>query len=326
MDDVKLWQLDGENAKELNPTKIPKEFDFENWIENSPELIQSDIQIIGRQVNITNMGFIDLLGVDNSNRLVIIELKRDTIKRDVFAQVSTYAIALNLMDDEEFEELIKKLISNSSEEAQERCEILLENSTPGERDIIIILAGMVIDTRINVLIENLAFNFPVEFRIIDFKMYEDDNNNRFIIRNIHERETKPRKIVSTEYRNAKMKETLDRADHSGLRDLFDMCAELAENFDLGMRYWGKSIMISPSKKKNVCMFTLWAEKDKKLIEDGKDARILIIPEALEKYYSFDIDIFKELDILEEQTFYHWEKSRIIKFLKDLEALLLKEID
>ena len=73
---------------------------FESWLENSPSLLFDDdessktVLWIGRQVT-ANVGntdkYPDLLGIDSSGDLVIVELKKDKTPRDIIAQILEYA-------------------------------------------------------------------------------------------------------------------------------------------------------------------------------------------------------------------------------------------
>lgn len=57
---------------------------LEKWIKTKPEILGSDIIIIGEQVY-TKSGPLDFLGIDNNGNLVIVELKRDKLARLVLA-------------------------------------------------------------------------------------------------------------------------------------------------------------------------------------------------------------------------------------------------
>lgn len=64
--------------------------DLESWVESTPEIIDHDLIIIGRQV-ITRSGPIDLLAIDKSGNTVIVELKRDMVPRIALTQAIDYA-------------------------------------------------------------------------------------------------------------------------------------------------------------------------------------------------------------------------------------------
>ncbi len=91
---IKTWQVIDNKLTSIDTALIKEDrketYDFEPWIESNPEIVETDIMIIGKQVPTSN-GRIDLLGVDRSGNTVIIELKRDLFSRDVLAQAIDYA-------------------------------------------------------------------------------------------------------------------------------------------------------------------------------------------------------------------------------------------
>ncbi|MDI1495077.1 MAG: hypothetical protein K8823_383 [Cenarchaeum symbiont of Oopsacas minuta] len=66
------------------------EIDLEDFLEKNPSILEDNLKIIGRQVNATPHGKIDLLGLDSQNNLVIIEIKKNTAKYDAVAQAINY--------------------------------------------------------------------------------------------------------------------------------------------------------------------------------------------------------------------------------------------
>lgn len=91
--EIKIWQIIDNKLTSVDTT-MPEgdrlERELEQWIESNPEIIGSDVMIIGRQVE-TESGTIDLLGIDRSGNTVIIELKRGLLPRNVLAQAIDYA-------------------------------------------------------------------------------------------------------------------------------------------------------------------------------------------------------------------------------------------
>ena len=64
--------------------------DLESWSVSEPEILGSDIALIGRQSR-TQSGPLDLLGIDKAGNVVVIELKRDRLPREALTQAIDYA-------------------------------------------------------------------------------------------------------------------------------------------------------------------------------------------------------------------------------------------
>ena len=91
---IQTWQIiDGKLQKiqtSLTEAGRTETYDLETWIESNPTIIGQRLAIIGRQVQ-TRSGPLDLLGVDDSGNMVIVELKRDKLPREALAQAIDYA-------------------------------------------------------------------------------------------------------------------------------------------------------------------------------------------------------------------------------------------
>lgn len=86
-----LWRADGDKLSRITPTAVGLESQLENYIESDPSMLGEGFLIVGRQVPTAHGGFIDLLAVDDSGNVHVIELKRDKTPRDVTAQTIDYA-------------------------------------------------------------------------------------------------------------------------------------------------------------------------------------------------------------------------------------------
>ena len=98
--EIRLWAVQGNQLGQLARPSFPtahKEKDLETWVEQSPDLLDHDLTILGRQLIIPKVGRIDLLAYDDTFRLFIIEFKRDCSTRDTIAQLLDYASALKGM-------------------------------------------------------------------------------------------------------------------------------------------------------------------------------------------------------------------------------------
>lgn len=92
---------------------IDYEKDFENWLENSPNVLFDDDEMnsviwIGRQTtaSVGDCGkYSDLIGIDSSGDLVIVELKKGKTPREVVAQILEYASWGASLDYETLDEI-----------------------------------------------------------------------------------------------------------------------------------------------------------------------------------------------------------------------------
>ena len=119
---------DSERVSEVNFAELglQEQRDIENWVAANPSILGEDLLIVGRQFK----GFDltretpDLLAVDSSGNLVIIELKRDDSGADVHWQAIKDASYLDRATPEDIVAMLVKYASVSEEEA---ADLLLEH-------------------------------------------------------------------------------------------------------------------------------------------------------------------------------------------------------
>lgn len=85
-----LWRADGSKLTRITPAAIGLEAQLESYIESDPSMLGETLLIIGRQVPTVFGGYIDLLAIDETAAVHVIELKRDKTPRDVTAQALDY--------------------------------------------------------------------------------------------------------------------------------------------------------------------------------------------------------------------------------------------
>jgi RecB family endonuclease NucS len=85
-----IWKV-ASQPEELLGSKLASEQLLEEMIVSRPEILDSNWMLIGRQVDTGARGRLDLLAIAPDGGLVLIELKRNRIPRDVVAQALDYA-------------------------------------------------------------------------------------------------------------------------------------------------------------------------------------------------------------------------------------------
>lgn len=82
---------------------LRERFDIQEWIEKEPKILSDDLLVIGKEVILSSGKRLDLLCINKSAALVIIELKRDDSGSEVEWQAIKYAsYCSNFLPDEIF--------------------------------------------------------------------------------------------------------------------------------------------------------------------------------------------------------------------------------
>ncbi|MDD9981675.1 MAG: endonuclease NucS [Gammaproteobacteria bacterium] len=89
---IRMWEVaDGSTPTEVRRDEISLEERLQDWLEEDISILDPDLLVIGREVPTDYGGKIDLLCLDSTGGLVIVELKKGRTPREVTAQVLDYA-------------------------------------------------------------------------------------------------------------------------------------------------------------------------------------------------------------------------------------------
>ena len=298
-----------------------KEFKLEDWIENDPNILQIGLTIVGRQVH-TSAGSIDLLGIDMEDRLVIIELKKNMLKQEVYSQVSSYAIAINEMVENDLKNLIiSKAKKYSNNELDEKINAVIQNREEGNREIVIFLAGLSLDPRLPKLIENSKLSFKSRFNIVTFQLNKDKKNSLFISRNLTELDTyTDQPIPNQQEIFAKLE---DAFEDIKLREILERSLEIGNKYKLKRRFYPFSVVYSPPNRGGISLFTIFANQNYKGIKPGF-ALVWIAAEVFEKWMNINEQQLRmglEIGDLDLSKITLWNKDELVTFLTNMDKLL-----
>jgi hypothetical protein len=114
-----LWRIDGGLAK-LPVAVLEREEALEDHIQSDVSILNDGWMIIGRQIRTDYGGFIDLLAIDRSGALIVIELKKSLTPRDVIAQSLDYASWVEALTPEAIASVFERYAATYASQFKEK--------------------------------------------------------------------------------------------------------------------------------------------------------------------------------------------------------------
>ena len=105
--EIGLWRVDG-RPERISPGTMPLESRLEQLILDDPEILETQLLLIGSQVQTGYGKYIDVLGIDAEGVTHVLELKRDRTPRDVVAQTLDYASWIQQLGNEDIRQIFAK--------------------------------------------------------------------------------------------------------------------------------------------------------------------------------------------------------------------------
>ena len=171
--EIKTWEIRDGRPVAVESTLVAagrlEALDLEAWIEADPSIVRPGLRLIGRQV-MTSSGPLDLLAIDRSGDLVVIELKRDRLPREALAQAIDYASDLATWSIDKISEACVKFTVESLDDVFSASfpDVALETAKINERQRIV-LVGFGAETALERMVEWLSENYGVSINAVILK-------------------------------------------------------------------------------------------------------------------------------------------------------------
>ncbi len=183
--------------------------DLESWLESDPSIIRPGLRIIGRQVP-TRSGPLDLLAIDRTGSVIVIELKRDRLPREALAQAIDYAADVATWSLEKLGEVCASYSSQALEDVLGEAfpDIDLESLTINGTQRIV-LVGFALESSLERMIEWLSEAYGVAINAVVLKYIRTANGAEILTRSA---------VISEEEEEARTRErkfTIPMSDEPG---------------------------------------------------------------------------------------------------------------
>lgn len=295
MHTIGLWQIGDSGPSRVQSAEVAVERDLEAWIESDPALLERGLVIVGRQIRLES-GPLDLLALDPQGRWVLIEIKRERLRRDVLAQAIDYAACLDAAEPawlgEQCDSYLRKQGSASTFAAllEQRGRNLGADSA--DQEIVIYLVGTGIDSGLERMVAYMTSRAELAIRLVTFLPFQNPQGGLLLAREIHESDEQAPFAARQHSTPAPAAEEILRlGDENGVGEVMRTLHHAALDAGLHVRPWATSIMYAPQAAKKRCLFTVWAGRRPQM---PGVARAYIAPETFEQYFGI-----RESDLVAE---------------------------
>ena len=166
-----IWSLD--QKKPLDSAVLANELELEHFLCNHIQLLNRGWLVIGEQVRTSAGKLIDILCMDHSGNMIVVELKKDLTPRDVTAQVIDYAASVSKLSAED----IAQIYLNYSKGEQtlnaayrNKYGTELDEATVNETVKMVIVAAKM-DNGTERIIRFLRDTYQVDINILFFQVF-----------------------------------------------------------------------------------------------------------------------------------------------------------
>jgi len=184
MEQIKLWKIESDDVIKISKEPLDYEHRLEKWLIEDITILSQNLAVIGSQVVSPYGKKIDILAINSSGDLVIIEFKRDKPNREVIAQVLDSATWIR---DLCYDELTNILNTYGKSEYKDIEEFFTATFNKKAKEIGLnsdhqmIIVGSEIDESTVRIINYLAKEpYYLNINAVNFNYYRDSNGHEFL--------------------------------------------------------------------------------------------------------------------------------------------------
>jgi hypothetical protein len=184
--EIKFWQISNSHIEVVQASALASEHlesELEKWIVECPDILGEDLLIIARQRDVPGVGRLDLLAIEGTGELIVVELKRDMERREAVAQALDYASWLDKVSETELFEIAQEYLKRPLDEAfADRFGVDIPAISP--RNHRILLVGARFDAAAERIINYLAQRHSVNINALFFRYAKLSTGQEILARSV----------------------------------------------------------------------------------------------------------------------------------------------
>lgn len=174
--EVGIWRL-GAKPEKVTMSAIDSELMLEDALVKDLSILSTQLMLIGRQVPTSYGKFIDMLAMDGSGNLIIIELKKSRTPREVVAQLLDYASWVQSLSYDEISSIYTD--RNQGKKLEEGFDDAFGVSLPEQinqsHELIVVASDL--DSSTERIINYLSDNYGVPINAVFFRFFRDEGRD-----------------------------------------------------------------------------------------------------------------------------------------------------
>ena len=184
MEQIKLWKIESDDVIKISKEPLDYEHRLEKWLIEDITILSQNLAVIGSQVVSPYGKKIDILAINSSGDLVIIEFKRNKPNREVIAQVLDSATWIKDLCYDELTNILNKYGKSEYKDIEDFFtatfnKIAKEIGLNSDHQMIIV--GSEIDESTVRIINYLAKEpYYLNINAVNFNYYRDSNGHEFL--------------------------------------------------------------------------------------------------------------------------------------------------
>ncbi len=170
--EVGIWRL-GAKPERVHMSPLDSELVLEDALVADLSILSPQLMLIGRQIPTAYGKFIDILAMDASGDLSIIELKRNRTPREVVAQLLDYASWAQSLSHEEIASIYSD--ANAGRKLEEGYAEAFDSSVPEQinQNHQLMVVASELDASTERIINYLSDNYGVPINAVFFRYFRD---------------------------------------------------------------------------------------------------------------------------------------------------------
>jgi len=234
--EVRLWQIGSDDSlQEIERAALDLEVRLQEWLARDISVLDPELLVIGREVETDFGGYIDLLCIDSTGDLVVVELKRDRTPREITAQLLDYGSWVDGLSHARITSIADKYLAERGfEQAFRDCfGADVPESLNGDHRLLVV--GSRIDESTERIIRYLSDKHSVNINAATFQYFPASDGSQFVARvfliepSAVEQHSRARG-TSKRLPNLTPEELARHAQESGVQELYEYALQSFERY------------------------------------------------------------------------------------------------